>query len=231
MGARRVLLAIAAAVTFLAWVCRVEGGGEPMAKVQLPGPRLKGPMSVEEAIQARRSRRDFSGTPLTLEQMGQLLWCAQGVTDAPRLRRAAPSAGATYPMEVFVAVGDQTVSGLSAGVYRYLGGEHALLKLFDGDVRGRVATAALGQDFLAAAPVDILLAADYGRTAQRYGDRARRYVDMEAGHIGQNVYLQAEALGLGTVAVGAFRDEAVAQVFQLPTLLVPLYLMPVGHTR
>ena len=176
-------------------------------------------------------RRQFSDAPLTTGQLGQLLWSAQGVTGQQGRWRAAPSAGATYPMEVFVAVGSKTVGDLDAGVYRYLPSEHALERVGEADVRRQTAEAAWGQDFLAAAPLDILLAADYRRTAGRYGDRARRYVHMEAGHVSQNIYLQAEALGLGTVAVGAFDDRSVAQVFELPENIAPLYLMPVGRRR
>ncbi|MCK4284381.1 MAG: SagB/ThcOx family dehydrogenase [Candidatus Brocadiae bacterium] len=202
-----------------------------MENIKLPGARLKGEMSVEEAIQRRRSRRDFAGAPLTMEQLGQVLWCAQGVTERGGSKRAAPSAGATYPMVLFAAVGEQTVAGLGAGVYQYLPAGHALKKVLEGDIRGRIASAAYRQHFLAEAPLDILMAADHSRTSSRYRGRAPRYVAMEAGHIGQNIYLQAEALGLGTVAVGAFDDGAMAEVFGLPRELEPLYLMPVGHVR
>ncbi|MHC4479821.1 MAG: SagB/ThcOx family dehydrogenase [Planctomycetota bacterium] len=198
-------------------------------KVELPAARLDGEISVEKAIAQRRSQRRFAGEVLPLAQVGQLLWCAQGLTGSRACRRAAPSAGATYPLEVLVAVGRGTVEALEAGAYRYLPAEHALELAFAGDVRSQVATAALGQDFLASAPADILIAADYTRTADRYGNRAERYVHMEAGHVCQNIHLQAEALGLASVAVGAFRDEAVAEVFRLPSSLAPLYLVPVGQ--
>ena len=200
-----------------------------MSNVKLPEPKTKGEMSVEEAVQRRRSRRHFTDAPLTLEQLGQLLWAAQGTAEPGGRRRTAPSAGAAYPMELFVAVGPKTGGELGAGVYRYMPAGHELEEALDGDVRAQIAEAALGQDFLESAPLDVLMAADYGRTSARYGERAPRYVHMEAGHISQNVYLQAEALGLGTVAVGAFRDEAVARAFGLPSHLTPLYLMPIGH--
>ena len=206
-----------------------EGDPSAMARIRLPQPRLKGQMSVEEAIQGRRSRRDYTDEPLTMEQLAQLLWAAQGITSPREHKRAAPSAGATFPMEIFVAVGPKTVGELPAGVYRYVPTEHALEKTADGDIRAEVAAAALGQEFMEVAPVDILMAAEYARTGNRYGERARRYVAMEAGHISQNIYLQAEALGLGTVAVGAFRDQAVAAAFKLPPRLEPVYMMPVGH--
>lgn len=209
-----------------------RGGKKRMAeKVALPKPVLKAGMSVEEAISRRRSRRSFSGRKLSLEQLGQILWSAQGITGSVGRYRAAPSAGATYPMEIFAAVGENAVGNLRAGIYRYLPAEHAVELTRAGDLRAQIAAAALGQGFLADAPVDVLIAADYSRTTRRYGSRGNLYVHIEVGHIGQNIYLQAEALGLGTVAVGAFRDDAVAKVFALPAGLKPLYLMPVGYAR
>jgi len=212
-------------------VCDSRGGAEPMERLSLPEPSLSGDVSVEEAIARRRSRRQFTSEPLNLRQLGQILWAAQGITGEDGRKRAAPSAGATYPMFLYAAIGEGGVQGLETGVYRYQPDGHALVRTLGGDVRRSVARAAVGQGFLAQAPVDILMAAQYDRTAQRYGDRAVRYVAMEAGHIGQNIYLQAEALGLGTVAVGAFRDEALARVFGLPQDQDALYLMPIGHRR
>jgi SagB-type dehydrogenase family enzyme len=185
-------------------------------------------MSVEETIERRRSRRRFAETALELGQLAQLLWCAQGVTGEHGRRRAAPSAGACYPIDLFVAVGPETVGGLDAGVYRYLPGDHALAMVAEGDVRGPVAEACLGQDFLEGAPAVLLMAADMSRTRTRYAGRAARYVHMEVGHIGQNIHLQAESLGLGTVAVGAFQDDAVARAFRIGSGLEPLYVMPLG---
>jgi len=224
-----VLLAVVAAATSTG---DSRGGGVMMQQdIPLGQPKTKGQLSLEETISRRRSRRSFSTRPLTLAQVGQLLWCAQGITDERSQKRASPSAGATYPLEVFIAVGKGGVDGLEAGVYRYVPSEHALERTGAGDIRARVAKAALGQQFLAEAPVDLLVAADYDRTTRRYGERGIRYVHMEVGHVGQNVYLQAEALGLGTVVVGAFRDELVARAFGLPKELRPLCIMPVGHAR
>jgi SagB-type dehydrogenase family enzyme len=200
-------------------------------RIELPDARNEGEMSVEAAISRRRSHREFSEKQLSLQQLAQLAWCAQGITGGQGRKRAAPSAGATYPMCVVFAVGQKGVEGLEAGVYRYIPEEHMLKQVGTTDVRRRIAGAALGQGFLAEAPVVILLAANYSRTARRYGERARRYVHMEAGHVGQNIHLQAEALGLATVAVGAFDDENVAEVVGLPDEMAPLYLMPVGHPR
>ncbi len=202
-----------------------------MKPLTLPEPETTGEVSVERAIAERRSRRSFTGEPLTQHQLAQVLWAAQGTTGPRGRKRAAPSAGATYPMELYVAVGTDGVEGMEAAVYRYLPEEHSLQQAFEGDIRSELAEAALGQDFLAAAPVDVLMAADYSRTTGRYGDRGRRYVAMEAGHISENIYLQAEALGLGTVAVGAFNDEAVEDAFRLPRDLDALYVMPLGVPR
>lgn len=202
-----------------------------MGSVELPEPRTESDVSVEEAIAGRRSRRSFAARPLTLRELGQVLWAAQGITGPQGRKRAAPSAGATYPMFVYAAVGQGGVEGLEAGVYRYLPEQHALKLRREGDVREEITAAALGQQSLAQAPVDLLLAADYERTTGRYGERGIRYVAMEAGHVGQNIYLQAEALGLGTVAVGAFDDEALAAACGIPKEQNALYVMPVGQQQ
>ena len=195
------------------------------APIALPAPAFEGQMSVEAALRARRSVRNFANKPLTLAQAGQLLWAAQGVTHANGYR-AAPSAGATYPLETYLVAG--AVEGLAAGLYRYLPAEHALRAVASGDLRAALTAAALGQSFIADAPISLCFAAIYERTSQRYGYRANPYVHMEIGHAGENVYLQAQALGLATVAVGAFTDDQVARVLRLPKDEKPLYLMPVG---
>ena len=197
------------------------------ADVMPPGPVHVGDMSLEEAINERRSIRSFRNEPLSLDDLAQLLWAAQGVSDESRGLRTAPSAGATYPLETFVVVGD--VTGLDPAVYRYHPDTHRLLLSTAGDVRDELANAALAQQFIADAPVTVVFAGIYARTAQRYGDRAERYVHMEAGHAAQNLALQATALGLGTVPVGAFRDERVTGVLGLTAEEVPLYLLPIGH--
>ena len=195
--------------------------------MKLPEPVRDGTVSIEQTLARRRSVRSFSDTPLTLPQLSQLLWAAQGISEPRRGLRTAPSAGATYPLETLVAVG--RVEGLAPGVYRYRPTEHDLVRLRDGDVRPALAAAALGQEFVASAPVSIVFAAVHERTAQRYGARAERYVAMEVGHAGQNLCLQAVALDLGSVIVGAFRDEQVATVLGLPDQEKPLYIVPVGQ--
>ena len=167
-----------------------------------------------------------------MEQLSQLLWAAQGLTDphpdpALRFRRAAPSAGAQYPLDIYVVVG--VVEGLEAGVYHYRPHEHVLNLLATGDLRQPLAAACLGQMFIAPAPVLIVITAEYHRITDRYGERGLRYTHMEVGHVGQNLHLQAETLGLGTVIIGAFKDAEVGEVLQLPRKHEPLYIMPVGY--
>lgn len=197
--------------------------------ISLPPPMLKGALSLEEATKSRRSKRDFKDRPLTLEQVSQLLWAAQAITEDGGFKRAAPSAGATYPLDVYLVVGEKEVDGIQAGIYHYLVREHSLRFLIGGDIRQALAKACLSQMFIASAPITIALSAEYARTTRRYGERGIRYVHMEVGHVGQNIYLQAEALGLGTVAIGAFSDQEVSKVLHLPAKHEPLYVMPVGY--
>ena len=190
----------------------------------LPAPRREGPLSVEGALASRRSVRSYRAESLTLEELAQLLWAAQGIT-AEWGGRTAPSAGATYPLEVFAVVG--RVEGVRPGVYQYRPEGHSLVRRRDGDLRAELARAALGQAWVREAPLVLVIAAQYERTTRRYGDRGIRYVHIEVGHVGQNIYLQAEALGLGTVAVGAFSDEEVKKVLGIEE--EPLMIMPVGR--
>ncbi len=189
--------------------------------VNLPPPRMRGEMSLEEAIARRRSVRAYSGDELAAEELGQLLWAAQGITEERQGFRAAPSAGALYPLELYVVQ--------RSGVFRYLPAEHALEKLSPTDLRQGLCAAALGQQFVAQAPVDIVIAADISRTAAKYGQRAQRYVLMEVGHAAQNIHLQAVALGLDSVAVGAFYDERCADILPLLPGHDPLYIIAVGR--
>jgi SagB-type dehydrogenase family enzyme len=196
---------------------------EPIA---LPAPKLDGDLSLEAAIQARRSVREYDDAPLSLAELGQLLWSAQGIT-SPNGFRSAPSAGALYPLETYIAVGN--VAELSPGIYHYAPAPHTLRLVATGDRLAEVTAAALFQRWIADSAVVIALAAVYRRTTRRYGERGIRYVHMEAGHAAQNIYLQAVALGLGTVVVGAFQDEATRAVLALPEDQEPLYLIPVGR--
>jgi SagB-type dehydrogenase family enzyme len=196
--------------------------------ISLPEPRLEGETSLEEAILERRSKRAFKDSSLTLREVSQVLWAAQGITDEAG-HRAAPSAGALYPLDVYLVVGKEGVEGLGEGVYHYLPQSHSLQPMLEGDVRQTLARLSAEQMFIAEAPLSLLITAEYERTTGKYGDRGVRYVHMEAGHAGQNVYLQAEALGLATVTIGAFQDEEISKALDLPSGYSPLYVMPIGH--
>jgi SagB-type dehydrogenase family enzyme len=185
-------------------------------------------MSLEEVIARRRSVRDFTPEPLSQSQLSQVLWAAQGLSNAGGRYRTVPSAGATYPLEILVACGENSVDGIGEGVYQYKVESHSLRQHFKGDVRGELARAALDQDFIVVAPVDIIICAVYSHTLSAYRGRGERYVHVEVGHAGQNIYLQATALGLATVAIGAFHDEQVRQVLRLDKQYKPLYIMPLG---
>ncbi len=193
--------------------------------VSLPEVRLTSDVSLEETLLHRRSIRDYTDEALSLEEVSQLLWAAQGITEAWG-GRTAPSAGALYPLEVYLVVGD--VEDLTLGVYQYRPDGHELVKVKDGDVRAELAEAALDQDSVQNGAIDIVIAAVYERTKVKYGERGIRYVHMEAGHAAQNVYLQATALDLGTVTIGAFYDDSVRDIVGMPGDVAPLYVIPVG---
>jgi SagB-type dehydrogenase family enzyme len=197
-------------------------------KINLPAPDTEGDISLEEAIARRKSVRRFSPQALSLSQLSQVLWAADGLRNPSSRYRTVPSAGATYPLEIFVVCGWDGVEGVNAGVYRYDISGHFLSLHVDGDARIELAKAALDQEFLLQAPATMVVCAEYERTALRYGDRAERYINVEVGHAGQNIYLQAAAMGLGTVAVGAFYDEAVGKALRLDNRFRPLYIMPIG---
>ncbi len=193
-------------------------------EIALPTPSHDGGISVETAIHERRSVRRFSNDPVTLEQLSQLLWAAQGITDREGLKRAAPSAGARYPMEIFVVAG--RVEGLESGVYWYVPSSHTINLLSAGDRRGELSEQALSQESVLDAPLSLIIAGVYERTMEKYEERGVRYVHIEVGAVAENVYLQAESLGLGTVFVGSFSDEGVRDI--LHAEVSPLGIMPLG---
>ncbi|MCX7927631.1 MAG: SagB/ThcOx family dehydrogenase [Candidatus Omnitrophica bacterium] len=199
---------------------------ESKEEIKLPAIQTTGKLSVEQAIFKRRSVREYKDAPLSLEEVAQLLWSAQGITTKWG-GRAVPSAGALYPLEIYLVVGN--VEKLTTGVYQYNPKRHSLIKIVDGDKRLALSASSLFQTAVKNAPVSLVICAQYERTKQKYGERGERYVHIEAGHVGQNIYLQAESLGLATVAVGAFVDEAVKKVLNIKE--EPLYIMPVGKRK
>ncbi len=213
---------LALLVTCAAWLYAQQdpdSAGEEAVQA-LGKPATQGGMALREALARRRSVRAYAEKPLTDEQIAQLCWAAQGITEPKRGLRTAPSAGAMYPLELYVVTGD--------GVWRYVPADHALKRLAAGDLRKELQQAALGQGPVGSAPAVFVIAGVFERTTKKYGQRAGMYVLVEVGHAAQNLLLQAVADGLGTVPIGAFRTKEVQSVLGLPEDHVPLYLIPVG---
>lgn len=196
--------------------------------IRLPEPVQDSDTSIEEALRMRRSTRSYIDKPLTLADISQLLWATQGITSQSGLR-TAPSAGALYPLEIYVVAGN--VDDLPDGVYKYRPDKHELSKMLDGDKRNDLCNAALGQTSIRNAAAVIVISAVYERTTVKYGDRGIKYVHMESGHAAQNVFLQTVPLNIGTVVIGAFDDDAVKEVLKMPEGEQPLYIMPVGRMK
>ena len=194
--------------------------------IKLPESKCSGGILVEEAIKSRRSVHDYTSESVTLEELSQILWAAQGITGKSR-GRAAPSAGATYPLELYVVV--ERVTGLDPALYHYLPKEQSLECVMLGRYSTALSYASLGQVCVRNAALNLVFSAVYDRTTSRYGERGIRYVNIDVGHASENVYLQCRSLGLGTVAVGAFDDEKVKEALKLKTEESPLYIMPVGR--
>ena len=192
---------------------------------RLPEPEVVGTMPVEKALSGRRSTRRFDPSPLDLSVVAQLLWSAQGITN-DRGFRTAPSAGGLFPLEIYLVTGQ--VSGLESGAYAYDPVKHHLMRVSSGDIRADLAEAALGQQWIAAAPAVLIIAARFDRTTRKYGSRGARYVYIEAGHASQNVYLQSESHNLGTCVVGAFDDVSLRALLGFPQDIDPIAIMPVG---
>jgi len=201
-----------------------QEGNTENVQTELENPENTGNMTVENALKERRSVRNFRNHPLTLKEITQLLWAAQGITSENGYR-TAPSAGALYPLTIHVVA--ENVKGLEKGIYRYLPEENKLEKTRNGSFRDKIYRNALRQTAVKEASALLIITGDYSVTRKKYGDRAERYVHLEAGHAGQNIYLQAETLGLGTVSIGAFSDRGIKQV--LNTDSQPLYIFPVGR--
>ncbi len=193
--------------------------------INLPEPKYESKLSIEKALLQRRSVRDYKELPLDISEVSQLLWAAQGITDQRGLR-TVPSAGALYPLEVFLVAGN--VSGLPAGAYRYKPAGHALVKVAGGDRRAELCEAAGGQACVKNGAAVVVFTAIYERTTVKYGDRGIRYSHIEVGCAAQNVYLQAVSLDIGTVFVGAFDDSQLKQLLNLDDNEHPQCIMPLG---
>jgi SagB-type dehydrogenase family enzyme len=220
--------------TVILLLCMIIGGLHAQggnSVIKLPQPQKSGEMSLEEALYRRHSIRSYADKPLTLEQLAQVLWAGKGVNvdgiSGPT--RTAPSAGGLYPQELFAVIGN--VDGLEAGVYAYNSEQHGLELIREGDFRRQLSRAALMQDFIAKAPVAVVIGAVYERSTRKYGKRGEdRYVHMDAAHSAQNIFLQATASGLATVTIGAFSDKQVSKLMGLEETQ-PLYIMPVGYEK
>ncbi|NYB51811.1 MAG: SagB/ThcOx family dehydrogenase [Methanobacteriaceae archaeon] len=203
---------------------------EVLGTYNLPTAEISTRVSVDQAIKSRRSVRSFSSTPLTLKDVSQLLWASQGITDSERKFRAAPSAGRVFPMEMYLVVGNNSVQGLGAGIYHYNPFNNTLEKIVEGDQRYNLSQAAHQQKWVNDAPISLVIIGNYQKMRDKYPDEriSTRFVDMEAGHIGENIYLEVESLGLGTVAIGSFYDDQMINLLKLPSHETPLYIYPVG---
>ena len=212
-------------IALFAWAAEsaVNSPDRVIGEVSLPSPRTDGEISLEATLEKRRSIRAYRKRPLALAELGQLLWAAQGITDRVRGFRTAPSAGATYPLELYIATHD--------GLFQYAPRLHSLQRLSRADRRSDLARIAVNQDWIADAAAIVVIAADYARTTGKYGERGIRYVHFEAGHAAQNLLLQATASGLGATPVGAFRDSQMKELFFMPEGESPLYLIAIGHPQ
>lgn len=191
--------------------------------IKLPVPKEKGTISLEEVIKARRSVRNFSLKGLTPEEISQLLWSCQGITDKKKAYRSVPSAGAIYPLEIYLVNSD--------GLFYYIPESHSLEKITDKDLRKELSKACYDQSFIGDAGIDIVICADFKKTISMYGKRGAHYVYIEVGHSSQNLHLEAVSLGLGSIGIGAFSDSAVQKLLNLPKDIIPIYVIPVGYIR
>ncbi len=198
--------------------------------ISLPKPSYKGTLSVEEALRARRTHRSFTSHPLTLKQFSQLLWGAYGVTARKygSFLKTAPSAGGLYPLDIYGVVGKGGVETLAEGVYHYNPEDHTASLLREGDLRAELTRQSLHQMWMAEAPLILVITGEYERSSVKYGPRGVTYTHIEAGCVGQNIFLQAEALGLKAGIVGAFNNRDVIKAMGLPSSHDPLLIMPVG---
>ncbi len=221
IGVAVVIVVLIAGLLAIYCLADVDPGGQEAAVTQLPQPQTTGTVSIEQVLAQRRSIRSFTDQPLTQSEIGQLLWAAQGITSPQHGFRAAPSAGALYPLELYVVTAE--------GVYHYQPQGHQVRLHLTGDQRPALAAACVGQGVVQQAAADFVITAVYARTRAKYGARADRYVHMEVGAAGENLCLQAVSLKLGSVMVGAFGDGQVTEILDLPADHAPLLVISVGH--
>jgi SagB-type dehydrogenase family enzyme len=227
---RRIITVLFIIIAALGSNCRGDSPVEPSLletgmpkKISLPTPITDGDHSLESTLHDRRSVREFTDEPLTIAEISQLLWAAQGITDS-RGFRTAPSAGALYPIELYVVTEE--------GLFHYDPYDHSMALIKEGDLRADLCKAGLNQEALSEAPVIFVLTVVYERVEVKYGpDRSPRYVHLEAGHAAQNLLLQAVSLNLGATPIGAFYDKQAQSVLDLPSQHEPLYLIPVGRPK
>jgi SagB-type dehydrogenase family enzyme len=200
------------------------------ATIKLPAPATKGTVSVEEALQNRRSIRKFANRSLELAQISQLLWAADGLTN-PQGKRTAPSGKAAYPMDLYLVAGERGVTGLASGIYHYKVADHTMEPVAQGEFRPAVAKACNSQAWMTEAPVILVITGDYKRSEAKNGAKAPLYTHIEAGLIAENIFLQVEALKLGAGIAGGMNDQALGQALKLPPANLPFLVMPVGYKQ
>ncbi len=195
-------------------------------EIKLPNPKLKSKISLEEAIIRRKSLRAYTKSPLSLKEISQLLFAGQGLLKESR--RTTPSAGAFYPIEIYLSA--LRITGLFSGLYQYLPNGHKLKKITSANRMAKLAEAAFGQIWVKNASAVIIICGDFKKTTGKYQDKGRDFVTMEAGHAAQNISLQAAALNLGILCVGGFNEEEVKKTLNIEKNKKVFYLMPVGKT-
>jgi SagB-type dehydrogenase family enzyme len=221
------VVAVALAVHFGLQAALSQEEPEEAKTVKLPAPKLKGEMSVEEAIKQRRCVRSYKDKALTLETLSQLLWSADGRTGEERHQRAAPSAGGKHPLDLYVVAGEGSVESLEAGIWHYEALEHSITLAGKGDKRETLENAAPGQ--IGSAKIDIVVTIEFARTTGKYGERGRRYAYMDCGFACENVFLEVQALGLSMCVVGAFNDDKVTEALGLPKEHEPALILTIGY--
>jgi len=191
--------------------------------IDLPQPKTSGKMSIEESIAKRRTERSFLPQELSLEQVSQLLWAGQGITDKSWGFRAAPSAGALYPLTLYTLTKD--------GIFQYIPDGHKLAQVSAEDRRPSLVRASLGQSYISEAPLVVVICGNFRISEAKFGQRSFRYLNMEIGHVTENILLQAVSLGLAGCPIGAFWDDVVAKALELPDTQDPYYIIPIGHVK